>query len=145
MELNVLVDVTRGTVWHVTVFSAPRSLAEMAATTSVHVVSIIELMINHASWFFPEGKTTIDWSSVPNLVSFLAVYCLDQWFSTRGSGPTRFQGDLKKYIRRPANIVFDRGGPWSQKGWELLVYIISDTDILSPLAGHNGRYFEECW
>ncbi|XP_067314480.1 rho GTPase-activating protein 17b isoform X4 [Pseudorasbora parva] len=30
------------------------SLAEMAATTSVHVVSIIELMINHASWFFPE-------------------------------------------------------------------------------------------
>ncbi|TRY84682.1 hypothetical protein DNTS_003909 [Danionella cerebrum] len=29
------------------------SLAEMAATTSVHVVSIIELIINHASWFFP--------------------------------------------------------------------------------------------
>uniref|UniRef100_A0A8C1VJD2 Rho GTPase-activating protein 17 n=1 Tax=Cyprinus carpio TaxID=7962 RepID=A0A8C1VJD2_CYPCA len=32
------------------------SLAEMAATTSVHVVSIIELIINHASWFFPEGS-----------------------------------------------------------------------------------------
>uniref|UniRef100_A0A672P6U8 Rho GTPase-activating protein 17-like n=1 Tax=Sinocyclocheilus grahami TaxID=75366 RepID=A0A672P6U8_SINGR len=30
------------------------SLAEMAATTSIHVVSIIELIINHASWFFPE-------------------------------------------------------------------------------------------
>ncbi|XP_077067991.1 rho GTPase-activating protein 17b isoform X5 [Siphateles boraxobius] len=30
------------------------SLTEMAATTSVHVVSIIELMINHSSWFFPE-------------------------------------------------------------------------------------------
>ncbi|XP_016343704.1 rho GTPase-activating protein 17-like isoform X1 [Sinocyclocheilus anshuiensis] len=30
------------------------SLAEMAATTSVHVVSIIELIINHSSWFFPE-------------------------------------------------------------------------------------------
>ncbi|XP_051987415.1 rho GTPase-activating protein 17b isoform X3 [Xyrauchen texanus] len=30
------------------------SLAEMAATTSVHVVSIIELIIQHASWFFPE-------------------------------------------------------------------------------------------
>ncbi|XP_073698891.1 rho GTPase-activating protein 17b isoform X2 [Garra rufa] len=30
------------------------SLAEMAATTSVHVVSIIEVIINHASWFFPE-------------------------------------------------------------------------------------------
>lgn len=33
-----------------------RSLAEMAATTSVHVVSIIELILQHANWFFPEGK-----------------------------------------------------------------------------------------
>ncbi|XP_051571505.1 rho GTPase-activating protein 17-like isoform X1 [Myxocyprinus asiaticus] len=33
---------------------AEGSLAEMAATTSVHVVSIIELIIQHASWFFPE-------------------------------------------------------------------------------------------
>ncbi|XP_059413521.1 rho GTPase-activating protein 17-like isoform X2 [Carassius carassius] len=32
------------------------SLAEMAATTSIHVVSIIELIINHASWFFPEDE-----------------------------------------------------------------------------------------
>ncbi|XP_052392352.1 rho GTPase-activating protein 17 isoform X1 [Carassius gibelio] len=32
------------------------SLTEMAATTSVHVVSIIELIINHASWFFPEDE-----------------------------------------------------------------------------------------
>ncbi|XP_057201097.1 rho GTPase-activating protein 17b isoform X2 [Triplophysa rosa] len=30
------------------------SLAEMAATTSVHVVSIIELVLQHANWFFPE-------------------------------------------------------------------------------------------
>ncbi|XP_055050701.2 rho GTPase-activating protein 17b isoform X1 [Misgurnus anguillicaudatus] len=30
------------------------SLAEMAATTSVHVVSIIELILQHANWFFPE-------------------------------------------------------------------------------------------
>ncbi|XP_028841167.1 rho GTPase-activating protein 17b isoform X2 [Denticeps clupeoides] len=30
------------------------SLAEMAATTSVHVVSIIELVIQHADWFFPD-------------------------------------------------------------------------------------------
>lgn len=51
-----------------------RSLAEMAATTSVHVVSIIELIINHASWFFPEGKTTIESCPVWNLVSF---NCLD--------------------------------------------------------------------
>uniref|UniRef100_A0AAQ5X0U3 Rho GTPase activating protein 17b n=1 Tax=Amphiprion ocellaris TaxID=80972 RepID=A0AAQ5X0U3_AMPOC len=30
------------------------SLAEMAAATSVHVVSIIELVIQHADWFFPD-------------------------------------------------------------------------------------------
>ncbi|XP_037134969.1 rho GTPase-activating protein 17a isoform X2 [Syngnathus acus] len=30
------------------------SLAEMAAATSVHVVSIIEPIIQHADWFFPE-------------------------------------------------------------------------------------------
>uniref|UniRef100_A0AAY4BL70 Rho GTPase-activating protein 17 n=1 Tax=Denticeps clupeoides TaxID=299321 RepID=A0AAY4BL70_9TELE len=33
---------------------AEGSLAEMAATTSVHVVSIIELVIQHADWFFPD-------------------------------------------------------------------------------------------
>uniref|UniRef100_A0A8C1BFL5 Rho GTPase-activating protein 17 n=1 Tax=Cyprinus carpio carpio TaxID=630221 RepID=A0A8C1BFL5_CYPCA len=31
-----------------------RSLAEMAAATSVHVVTIIEPIIQHADWFFPE-------------------------------------------------------------------------------------------
>jgi len=46
---------------------SPRSFAEMAATTSVHVVSIIELMINHSSWFFPEGETNIDRSFALNL------------------------------------------------------------------------------
>lgn len=33
-----------------------RSLAEMAAATSVHVVTIIEPIIQHADWFFPEGE-----------------------------------------------------------------------------------------
>uniref|UniRef100_A0AAR2LA69 Rho-GAP domain-containing protein n=1 Tax=Pygocentrus nattereri TaxID=42514 RepID=A0AAR2LA69_PYGNA len=32
------------------------SLAEMAAATSVHVVAIIEPIIQHADWFFPDGK-----------------------------------------------------------------------------------------
>lgn len=32
-----------------------RTLAEMAAATSVHVVTIIEPIIQHADWFFPEG------------------------------------------------------------------------------------------
>lgn len=35
-----------------------RTLAEMAAATSVHVVAIIEPIIQHADWFFPEGKTS---------------------------------------------------------------------------------------
>lgn len=28
----------------------------MAAATSVHVVAIIEPIIQHADWFFPDGK-----------------------------------------------------------------------------------------
>uniref|UniRef100_A0A4W6GBV8 Rho GTPase-activating protein 17 n=1 Tax=Lates calcarifer TaxID=8187 RepID=A0A4W6GBV8_LATCA len=32
------------------------SLAEMAAATSVHVVAIMEPIIQHADWFFPEGR-----------------------------------------------------------------------------------------
>ncbi len=28
----------------------------MAAATSVHVVTIIEPIIQHADWFFPEGR-----------------------------------------------------------------------------------------
>ena len=33
-----------------------RTLAEMAAATSVHVVAVIEPIIQHANWFFPEGN-----------------------------------------------------------------------------------------
>lgn len=33
-----------------------RTLAEMAAATSVHVVTIVEPIIQHADWFFPEGE-----------------------------------------------------------------------------------------
>lgn len=33
-----------------------RSLAEMAAATSVHVVAIVEPIIQHADWFFPDGN-----------------------------------------------------------------------------------------
>lgn len=33
-----------------------RSLAEMAAATSVHVVAVIEPIIQHADWFFPGGE-----------------------------------------------------------------------------------------
>uniref|UniRef100_A0A8C4F6V5 Rho GTPase activating protein 17b n=1 Tax=Dicentrarchus labrax TaxID=13489 RepID=A0A8C4F6V5_DICLA len=35
------------------------TLAEMAAATSVHVVAIIEPIIQHADWFFPDGKTSV--------------------------------------------------------------------------------------
>uniref|UniRef100_A0A4W6DQV9 Rho GTPase-activating protein 17 n=1 Tax=Lates calcarifer TaxID=8187 RepID=A0A4W6DQV9_LATCA len=42
------------------------TLAEMAAATSVHVVAIIEPIIQHADWFFPEGKTSlsVDYSKI---------------------------------------------------------------------------------
>uniref|UniRef100_A0A671YF95 Rho GTPase activating protein 17b n=1 Tax=Sparus aurata TaxID=8175 RepID=A0A671YF95_SPAAU len=38
------------------------TLAEMAAATSVHVVAIIEPIIQHADWFFPEGKTSVEFN-----------------------------------------------------------------------------------
>lgn len=31
----------------------------MAAATSVHVVAIVEPIIQHADWFFPEGKSWV--------------------------------------------------------------------------------------
>lgn len=48
-----------------------RTLAEMAAATSVHVVAIIEPIIQHADWFFPEGKAFL--FVVFAIVLFLAV------------------------------------------------------------------------
>ncbi|XP_067237571.1 rho GTPase-activating protein 17b isoform X1 [Chanodichthys erythropterus] len=61
-KLSLESDINKMTASNIAIVLGPNllwaktegSLAEMAATTSVHVVSIIELMINHASWFFPE-------------------------------------------------------------------------------------------
>nr|XP_042095901.1 rho GTPase-activating protein 17 isoform X6 [Ovis aries] len=38
------------------------TLAEMAAATSVHVVAVIEPIIQHANWFFPEGDCCSDFT-----------------------------------------------------------------------------------
>uniref|UniRef100_A0A8C7XLN9 Rho GTPase activating protein 17a n=1 Tax=Oryzias sinensis TaxID=183150 RepID=A0A8C7XLN9_9TELE len=51
------------------------SLAEMAAATSVHVVAIVEPIIQHADWFFPEGR--LCFSSHSDLVSTLALVLCD--------------------------------------------------------------------
>uniref|UniRef100_A0A9R1SDK9 Rho GTPase-activating protein 17 n=2 Tax=Cyprinus carpio TaxID=7962 RepID=A0A9R1SDK9_CYPCA len=61
-KLSLESDVNKMTASNIAIVLGPNllwaktegSLAEMAAATSVHVVSIIELIINHASWFFPE-------------------------------------------------------------------------------------------
>lgn len=47
-----------------------RSLAEMAAATSVHVVTIVEPIIQHADWFFPEGEL---WLSFPFVIILLTL------------------------------------------------------------------------
>lgn len=41
----------------------------MAAATSVHVVAIVEPIIQHADWFFPEGKLWVSLPSVTILVT----------------------------------------------------------------------------
>lgn len=38
------------------VWTSCRTLAEIAAATSVHVVAVIEPIIQHADWFFPGGN-----------------------------------------------------------------------------------------
>lgn len=61
-RLSLESDVNKMTASNIAIVLGPNllwaktegSLTEMAATTSVHVVSIIELIINHVSWFFPE-------------------------------------------------------------------------------------------
>ncbi|XP_043091665.1 rho GTPase-activating protein 17b isoform X2 [Puntigrus tetrazona] len=60
-KLSLESDINKMTASNIAIVLGPNllwakteGLAEMAATTSVHVVSIIELIINHASWFFPE-------------------------------------------------------------------------------------------
>lgn len=42
----------------------------MAAATSVHVVAIVEPIIQHADWFFPEGEL---WLSFPSLIVLLTL------------------------------------------------------------------------
>lgn len=37
----------------------------MAAATSVHVVAVIEPIIQHADWFFPEGNVTFRLHALP--------------------------------------------------------------------------------
>lgn len=37
----------------------------MAAATSVHVVAIVEPIIQHADWFFPEGRLWVFFYSSP--------------------------------------------------------------------------------
>ena len=66
--------------WFNFVYFLCRTLAEMAAATSVHVVAVIEPIIQHANWFFPEGDcrsnfvdTLIHNSSI-NSLSLLFIF-----------------------------------------------------------------------
>lgn len=87
---NLLWAKTEGWVWGVAgcgcfaclliqlpIWTHLRSLAEMAAATSVHVVAIVEPIIQHANWFFPEGEL---WLSFPSLIILLT---LGPWFHHR--------------------------------------------------------------
>ena len=47
-----------------------RTLAEIAAATSVHVVAIIEPIIQHADWFFPGGEISQCLNLLPTLDTF---------------------------------------------------------------------------
>ncbi|XP_051570084.1 rho GTPase-activating protein 17-like isoform X3 [Myxocyprinus asiaticus] len=114
------------------------SLAEMAATTSVHVVSIIELIIQHASWFFPED---VDF----NVSGMFALPgCPGTPDSEAGSIDRRrpgSQGSLdsdisrkdSKTVREPASTPPSlRNGPGGSSGTP------SQLNVGTPTSGSKG-------
>ncbi|XP_073698898.1 rho GTPase-activating protein 17b isoform X3 [Garra rufa] len=114
------------------------SLAEMAATTSVHVVSIIEVIINHASWFFPED-VDFNVSGV-----FAMPGCPGTPDSEAGTIDRRrpgSQGSLDYDIpRKDSNIVRDpastppamRNGPGGSGGTP------AQLNVVTPTSGPKG-------
>ncbi|XP_050955170.1 rho GTPase-activating protein 17b isoform X3 [Labeo rohita] len=114
------------------------SLAEMAATTSVHVVSIIELIINHASWFFPED-VDFNVSGV-----FAMPGCPGTPDSEAGTIDRRrpgSQGSFEYDIpRKDSNIVRDpastppalRNGPGGSGGTP------AQLNVVTPTSGPKG-------
>ncbi|KAM6957042.1 rho GTPase-activating protein 17b isoform 2-T2 [Aplochiton taeniatus] len=77
------------------------TLAEMAAATSIHVVSIIEPIIQHADWFFPDD---VDFN-----VS--GMFAMD----TSGHPPTPDPEPNPFEKRRPGSLVGSEGGDNSRK------------------------------
>lgn len=47
----------------------------MAAATSVHVVAIVEPIIQHADWFFPEGEFWLCPPVTPASLCTNVIYC----------------------------------------------------------------------
>lgn len=53
----------------------------MAAATSVHVVGIIEPIIQHADWFFPEGTSCCVFFSLTLFAFFEDISPISVWGS----------------------------------------------------------------
>uniref|UniRef100_A0A8C1DSJ5 Rho GTPase activating protein 17b n=1 Tax=Cyprinus carpio carpio TaxID=630221 RepID=A0A8C1DSJ5_CYPCA len=105
-KLSLESDVNKMTASNIAIVLGPNllwaktegSLAEMAAATSVHVVSIIELIINHASWFFPEGKTTIE-SCPLNMLRVISAFCSSEISNMEFPAPSsEKKSDLKRQL-----------------------------------------------
>uniref|UniRef100_A0A8C3AHP3 Rho GTPase activating protein 17b n=1 Tax=Cyclopterus lumpus TaxID=8103 RepID=A0A8C3AHP3_CYCLU len=83
------------------------SLAEMAAATSLHVVAIIDPIIQHADWFFPEGKVDFNVSGMFALPTHPATPDLDHGTERKRPGSLVGQdGDSHtprkdRYLARP--------------------------------------------
>lgn len=102
----------------------------MAAATSVHVVAIIELIILHANWFFPDGKILIMYNTFYINIYYLSIgvtcnthvtcvpfACLDVDFNVSGmfampTGPTNQAGHFA--TPEPDHSTISRTRPGSQ-------------------------------
>ncbi|XP_058262642.1 rho GTPase-activating protein 17a isoform X2 [Hemibagrus wyckioides] len=115
------------------------SLAEMAAATSVHVVTIIEPIIQHADWFFPEDVefNVTGMFSMPtpmtNNVNHLTISDYDSG-TTERKRPNSMVGPDSDMARRDSSKSNEAASTPQRNGCGG-----SQLSVASPVAGSSGH------
>uniref|UniRef100_A0A669E311 Rho GTPase-activating protein 17 n=1 Tax=Oreochromis niloticus TaxID=8128 RepID=A0A669E311_ORENI len=97
------------------------SLAEMAAATSVHVVAIVEPIIQHADWFFPEDVE----------FNVSGMFVMPTPASNHNNHLDYDSGTIER--KRPGSMV----GPENDTGRKDNCSYADDSEV-SPLKWHNN-------
>uniref|UniRef100_A0A1A7WWN2 Rho GTPase-activating protein 17 n=1 Tax=Iconisemion striatum TaxID=60296 RepID=A0A1A7WWN2_9TELE len=114
------------------------TLAEMAAATSVHVVAIIEPIIQHADWFFPD-EVDFNVSGMFSMPSHPPTPDLDHGLDRKRPGSMGQEGDSHtprkdRYLSRP-NLSLSLSRPKTLRRQESrgpavsALYVVADESI----------------